>query len=207
MKTKTLLILLALAALLAAPAVALAELPRSVLGLTMGENVSKIENLLWMDSATRLTDTPFLMEVDIKHTEFPGIRGGSVTYGNCAHPGTLIGCKLKFDDRDYSLFERLYKIYEKRFGKPDEWQGDAFRTVRSWKWMVRDGDQRINIVLTYSKDPTMRPGVSIKLDMHTLWMDEYECYHASLDKERPKAEPVPADKLDLSRFVPHAPEQ
>lgn len=207
MKIKNFFPLVALVVMLASPTTALAELPRSILGLTMGEDVSKFKQLLWMDSATRLSDTPFLTEVNIKHSEFPGIRGGSVTYGNCANPGLLIGAKLKFDDKDYKLFDKLYKLYEKKFGKPDEWQGDAFRTVRSWKWMISEGDQRINIVLTYSKNPSMRPGVSIKLDMHTLWMDEYECYHASLEEKRPSPKPIPVDELKLSRFVPHPPEQ
>lgn len=205
MKIKNLCILVALLVVLAAPDIARAALPRSILGLTLGENVKKYEHLLWMNGATKLSDTPFLTEVNIRDTAFPGIRGGSVTYGNCAHPGTLIGLKLKFDDKDPDLFDKLYKIYENKFGKPDEWQGDAFHTVRSWKWMVNEGDQRVNIVLTYSKDPTMRPGVSIKMVMHTLWMDEYDCYNATLEKKRPAAQPMPASELNLQDYVPHAP--
>ncbi|TVM19977.1 hypothetical protein DPQ33_01760 [Oceanidesulfovibrio indonesiensis] len=205
MNTKPLILVVAIVALLAAPGPALADLPRSLLGITLGEDVAQFEDMLWMNSATRLADAPFLTEVNLKHREIPGIRGGSVTFGNCARPGTLIGAKFKFDDKDIGLFDKLYKLYEKKFGKPDEWQGDAFRTVRSWKWMISDGGQRINIVLTYSKDPGMRPGVSIKMVMHTLWMDEYECYHARLEEKHPPATPVPADELEISNFVPHQP--
>ncbi|QJT07495.1 hypothetical protein [Oceanidesulfovibrio marinus] len=205
MKTKIMPFFTVLLVALLVPAIAYAELPRSILGLTLGENVKKYENLLWMNGATKLSDTPFLTEVNIRDTAFPGIRGGSVTYGNCAHPGMLIGLKLKFDDKDPSLFDQLYDLYEKKFGKPDEWQGDAFHTVRSWKWMVTEGDQRINIVLTYSKDPTMRPGVSIKMVMHTTWMEEYDCYNAKIGEKHPPAKPMPASKLNLQDYVPHAP--
>ncbi len=201
------LTLAALVVFIVAADTAHAELPRELLGVTLGEPAENYADYYWSNSAAKLRDKPFLTEATIRRAQFPGIRGGSLAWGNCANPGTLIEMKLKFEDRERDLYKKLYSIYKKNWGEPDEWQGNAFNTIQSWKWMVRDGDERINIVLTWSESKDMRPGVSIKMTMRTLWEEEYACYHEQLDEHRPQDfDTTPAEALDLSRYVPAPPD-
>ena len=39
------------------------------------------------------------------------------------------------------FYKKLLKSYKKKFGKPDEFTGDAFGIVLSWKWRFEDKDK------------------------------------------------------------------
>lgn len=198
-------LLLPLLLLLVLPGTAQAQLPSELFGIVLGEPVEKYQSLLNQETDARDRDALYVNEVDLKNDLLPGVRGGSISYGNCANPGLVVGVKLKLDDPAQSTFNALYARYEKTFGKPDEYQGDAFRTVIAWKWRFRKDNTEVQVVLTWSKDPEMRPGTSIKLRQRTLWEAEYFCQQQQRGKGGSADAGTPLAPRDLDRFLPKAP--
>ncbi len=184
-------------------AVATAEgLPLTVAGLTLGKDKSVYTSFYDSGTATPMADMLYLTEVKLKDSAIDGVRGGSVTYGNCASPGRILQLKLKFADKDEKLFEDLLKLYKKRFGKPDAWLGNAFNTVREWKWGLEDGEKRLTFTLAYSQDMEYRPGVSVKMTMRS-WVDEERLCWEKKQQPQPPGQKAKAESLDLNAFVPH----
>ncbi|MCA1943788.1 MAG: hypothetical protein LDL30_00695 [Desulfovibrio sp.] len=198
-------LLLPLLLLLVLPGTAHAQLPSELLGIVLGKPVETYHAMLDMATDARDRDALYVNEVDLRNELFPGVRGGSISYGNCANPGTVVGVKLKLDDPAQSTFNALYARYEKAFGKPDEYQGDAFKTIIAWKWRFRKDNEEVQVVLTWSKDPEMRPGTSIKLRHRTLWEAEYLCQQQQRSRTggSDAGTALPAGQLD--RFLPKAP--
>jgi len=151
-------------------------LPMTLAGISLGKDVNTYSECCDMTLATPIPDAPFLSEVHLTPHFIPGIRGGSLTYGNCAKPGKLVRIKLKFNDRSQDLFERLLKRYKKVYGKPDSYEGDAFRNIIGWKWNFHQGDERVSLLLMWSRDKEMRPGVSIKMSLTSMIDLEYQCF-------------------------------
>jgi hypothetical protein len=170
---------LVLTVLLATPALAARGFPTTLAGFTLGDPVEQYEDYCHGGEAIPVSDAPFLSESLIKPENLPGVRGGSLAFGNCLSEGTLVRIKLKFVDHGQGLFNRLYERYENRFGKPDKYLGDAFKNVIAWEWQFTDGkDGRVSLVLMWSRDKSIRPGVSIKMTQETLMDKEFECYKA-----------------------------
>jgi hypothetical protein len=120
-----------------------------------------------------------LSEALLKPENLPGVRGGSLAFGNCESEGRLVRIKLKFQDRGQGLFNKLYDRYEADFGKPDKYLGDAFKNVIAWEWIFSDGHGgRVSLVLMWSREKEIRPGVSIKMTQDTYMDEEYKCYKA-----------------------------
>ena len=190
-----------------AGAAELAKLPLDIAGVRLGAYIHHMEPQCSGDTAVPLRDAPFLTEVSLKPSTLPGVRGASVAYGNCADPGRIVWVKIKFRDMRRELFDQLYDRYEDRFGKPSVWLGDAFHNVIAWAWDFTDGAEQMRVVLMYSKDRDMRPGVSIKATLRSAYDREYECYHARLVKEDARtADKDAADgDFDLDHYVPKAP--
>lgn len=150
--------------------------PTSIAGLTLGEHIDKHDKYCETEEATPIPDTPFLKEVHFIPGAIPGVRGGSLTYANCEDVDTLMRVKLKFHNRSQRFFDRLYRKYEKAYGKPDSYEGDTFRNIVAWKWVFTRGDERMSILLMWSKKAEMRPGVSIKMTYDSIMENEYQCY-------------------------------
>ncbi|WP_460031936.1 hypothetical protein [Megalodesulfovibrio paquesii] len=190
--------------LLLLPGTAHAQLPAKLFGIVLGEPISTYAALIDNATDARDRDALYVNEVDLKSALFPGVRGGSISYGNCANPGAVVGLKLKLDDPDQGTFNALYQRYEKAFGKPSEYQGDAFKTVIAWKWRFVKGNEETQVVLTWSKDPEMRPGTSVKMRHRTLWEAEYQCQQQRQGKTEAPA-PAPLSPKELDRFLPVRP--
>lgn len=174
------------------------ELPLSLLGITLGEDMAKYSGWIEQDTAMPMRDAPFLSEATLKPGQLPGIRGGSLTYGNCAKPGRLLRIKLKFADRSKKLFDKLLVRYQKQFGMPQNWLGDPFHVVMAWEWVFTRGEREVRLVLMHSNDPEVRPGVSIKMTLQSLWQREYECWKKSFPDH---AKETPAMR-GLDSYVP-----
>lgn len=184
--------------LLAPTAYAADGLPMTLAGITLGEDVSKYEECCDLALASAIPDAPFLSERHIKPDFVPGVRGGSLTYGNCNEVGKLVRIKLKFHDRSQTLFKELLAKYKKAYGKPDNYEGDAFKNVIAWVWDFSEGDQEVTLMLMWSRDKEMRPGVSIKMTLKSALDAEYDCFRKQLDR----ANGPPSKIKSLNDFVP-----
>lgn len=177
------------------------DLPLTLAGITLGEDIKKYTECCDMQQAHPLPDAPFLTEVHLKADFVPGIRGGSLTYANCNDIGKLMRIKFKFHDRSEELFNKLLDKYEAAYGKPNSYEGDAFRNIIAWKWKFIRGDERVSLILMWSRKKEMRPGVSIKMTLDSMMDSEYLCYE---DKFRrlEASKGGPSKIKSLNDFVP-----
>jgi len=189
-------LLLALTALFATPALAAKGFPTTLAGFTLGDSVERYEDYCREGEAIPLSDAPFLSESQLKAENLPGVRGGSLAFGNCESEGRLVRIKLKFADRGQGLFNKLYDRYEASFGKPDKYLGDAFKNVIAWQWRFENGKGgRVSLVLMWSRDKEIRPGVSIKMTQETMMDEEFKCY-----KDMHKGSMGKMDKMGKTRI-------
>lgn len=175
--------------------------PLTVAGITLGSNVEQYTACCDMDLSAPMPDAPFLKEVHLKPDFVSGIRGGSLTYANCGEPGKLARIKLKFHNRGQDLFHDLLDRYTAAYGKPDNYAGDAFRNIIAWEWNFKRDDERLTLILMWSREKEMRPGVSIKMTLTSLVDSEYACFKKKFDnQERKKG--GPSKIQDINDFVP-----
>jgi hypothetical protein len=168
----------------------------------LGENVNKYAKLCDMEKENSMSDTPFLSAVRIKVDALPGVRGGSLNFGNCKNIGTLVRVKIKFHDRSKKFFNRLLDKYTDSFGKADSYLGDAFKNVIAWQWLFENNKgEKVSLVLMWSRDKEVRPGVSIKMTQRSLLNEEYNCYQAKFLKQEKDAGTKTAIK-NINSYVP-----
>lgn len=185
------------------PATALAKLPKTVAGITLGDDIAQYTTQTLSETAMGNRDALFLDEVDLNPEAFYGIRGGSISAGNVLQKGKILGIKIKFIDRSFALYEALEKEYRQSFGEPLVWLGDPFHNVVSWKWSLTEGDDTVEIILTHSKDPEIRPGVSIKMTLRSAWQAEYAAFREK-QKKRKKHKMMRGEYSSetLKQFIP-----
>lgn len=157
-------------------------LPKTIAGITLGESVKEYMELCDMHMASPIPDTPFLSEVHLDPNAIPGIRGGSMTYANSSPGKKLVRVKLKFYDRQHALFEELLEKYKDAFGEPDSYRGDTFRNVIAWQWDFKKKGERVSLLLMWSRDPQLRPGVSIKMTLESLFNKELQEFRMRYDR-------------------------
>ena len=170
--------------------------------MTLGHDIEKYRHLIGTERTGPIPDTPFLSEAHLLPEAIPGVRGGSLTWGNCANKDKVVRVKLKFHDRNHAFFEELHEEYVDAFGKPKSYKGDSFRNVIAWEWeFIRDGE-RVTLLLMWSRDRSMRPGVSIKMTLASLVEQEYDCFKRQMDSlEASRGGP---SKIRAMRdFIPH----
>lgn len=197
------IIILTLVTLLFSASAALAGkgFPLTLAGVTLGEDVKKFTAYCDMQHASPMPDAPFLNEAHLKADSVAGIRGGSLTYANCSEIGKVVRIKLKFHDRSQKLFHELLDKYTDAYGKADSYQGDAFRNVIAWQWNFNEGDEKVTLMLMWSREKELRPGVSIKMTLASMLDKEYECFKEKFEKlEASKGGPTKVK--ELGDFVP-----
>jgi hypothetical protein len=181
--------------------------PHQIAGFILGEKISRYESQLDMKSSWPLRYQEYLTEVDLDNLE--GYTNGTLTYGTCAQPGTIVRIKLKYATSNRRFFEELLTRYKERLGDPDEWRGDPFQVIIAWKWSFKDvKNHQISLILQHSMDEDQKLGNSVKLTDMTLLDEERACY------EKKHAQPTDQEKAgkaagkgrqestDLRRFVP-----
>lgn len=183
---------------------AYAKLPMTVGGITLGDPIEKYENIIIPGTNMGNRDALFLNEMSIDPSQIPGTKGGSLSTGNSSEQERVIMIKLKFLDTSKQLYDVLEKYYREAFGAPDKWLGDAFHNVISWQWTKKEGDDVVEIVLTYSKDQEIRPGVSVKMVLRSAWQHEFDLYRKknSVRKKMPYMNGH-YDRELLEVFIPH----
>jgi hypothetical protein len=181
-----------------------AQTPKELAGFVLGSDIEQYHNSLQLDSALPIRDMRFLTEIQVKQVQ--GYRKGYLVYGTCEHPGRVVRVKLKYADESKSFYERLLAAFKKRYGKPDEWRGDAFHHFIAWKWSVKDeqGDS-ISMILQHSTtDDLEHPkGNTIKLTNWSQIERERLCYEGKqpVTKDEPGKKPVrPLQELEY--YIP-----
>jgi hypothetical protein len=182
--------------------------PHEIAGFVLGENISRYESQLNRKSAWPVRYQEHLTEVDLKHID--GYEDGTLVYGTCAHPGTIVCIKLKYSASDRRFFEELLTRYKERFGDPDECKGDPFQVIIAWKWSFKDSKGRhVSLILQHSMDEDTKPGNSLKLtDMTRL--DEERACNERQHPERAERQKQPSksahkgrqEPIDYRRFIP-----
>jgi hypothetical protein len=149
--------------------------PHQIAGFILGEKISRYESQLDMKSSWPVRYQEYLTEVDLDNSE--GYDNGTLTFGTCAHPGTIVRIKLKYATSNRRFFEELLTRYKEKFGDPDEWRGDLFQVIVAWKWSFTDvRNHNISLTLQHSMDEDQKLGNSVKLTDATLLDEERVCH-------------------------------
>jgi hypothetical protein len=159
-----------------APILALAGAPHQLGGFVLNQDIKAFEDRVIMDTALPVRYAENIEEVEIKPTE--GFKSGLIAYGTCSKPGHIVRIKLKYADSSKQFYNDLLKQYKKRFGEPDEYQGDAFRVVIAWKWSFTDEqNHKISLILQHNAmDEDAKIGNAVKMTDTTLLEEDLECY-------------------------------
>jgi hypothetical protein len=162
--------------LLWAAAPTLAGAPHQLGGFVLNQDIKAYADRVIMDTALPVRYAENIEEVEIKPTE--GFKSGLIAYGTCFKPGHIIRIKLKYADSSKQFYDDLLKRFKKRFGEPDEYQGDAFHVVIAWKWsFVDEQNHRISLILQHNiMDEDAKIGNAVKMTDSTLMEEDLECY-------------------------------
>ncbi len=174
-----------------------AEAPHQIAGLQLGADIQQYKDLLQMDTALPLRHSEYLSEVDVKPIE--GYRGGYISYGNCDQAGKIVKIKLKYERDDKEFFDELMERFDKKFGKPAEYKGDAFRSCVAWKWSFTDSEKnKISLMLQHNcqDDEDYMSGNAVKMSLKNLIDSERACY----DQKHPEPKNDEGDKKAKKKF-------
>ena len=163
-----------------------AEAPHQIAVFKLNSNIADIKDYVIMETALPIRYQENIEEVEIK--PLAGYKTGLISYATCAAPGHIVRIKLKYKDSSKKFFEKLLQQTEQKFGKPDEYRGDPFHIVISWKWSFVDKDNhRISLILQHnSMDTEEKLGNAIKLTMTNLIEEDQRCYNVKALDQREK---------------------
>jgi len=166
-----------------------ADAPHQIGGFVLGANVEHYAESLRMEKILPLRHMEYLSEVEVK--PFAGFRSGYIFFGNCREPGQIVRIKLKYERDDREFFDELLEHFKKKFGKPDEYKGDAFRAFIAWKWSFTDKNRnKISLILQHNTedDEEYTSGNSMKMSQMTLIEQERQCYQRKHPEDKEGAE-------------------
>ena len=125
------------------------ETPHQIGVFALNENISELKDYVIMETALPIRHMENIEEVEIKPIK--GIKSGLIAYVTCSAPGHIVRIKLKYEDSSKKFYETLLKRIKKKFGKPDEYRGDPFHIILSWKWSFIDKkNNRITMTLQHN---------------------------------------------------------
>ena len=158
------------------PSVCSAKAPHELAGFVLGRPISEFEDRVIMETALPVRYFESFYEVEIKPLK--GYKSGLIGYGTCAKPGDIVRIKLKYEDSSKEFFNDLLKEFKKRFGEPDEYQGDPFQILISWKWsFVDEHNNRISLILQHNQmDEDEKMGNAVKLTLVSLVEADLRCF-------------------------------
>ncbi|WP_320169095.1 hypothetical protein [Maridesulfovibrio sp.] len=175
--------------------------PESIAGITIGNNISSVHSLLDMDSVASPWQEEYIKRIAVRDME--GYRGGYVVVGNCKRKDIILRMKMKYADGSMDFFNKIYSKIEKRFGKPNDWRGNPFGTLKVWKWSLNDEYGNISLILQHfsGDDDSINDGNSIRLSRPSWIAEERECWDKINDEQEEK--PIPAKMQGLQWFLPY----
>ena len=178
-----------------------AKAPTEIAGFKIGVNVHEYADKILAGEADKDFFRPFLEVVPIR--PLPGYRSGYLYYGDCANPGQVFRIKLNYEDGSLDFYEKLLEALKQKYGEPSEWRGNAFGTLRTWKWSLEaEAGESISLILMYYQgdDGAYTRGNSIRLNAPERIASEEDCWerkaehHADKrEKEKAKNTPVKFD--------------
>ena len=184
-----------------------ADAPHQVAVFKLNGSISDVKDYVIMETALPIRYMENIEEVEIKPIQ--GIKSGLIAYATCAAPGQIVRIKLKYRDASKKFFENLLKRVKARFGKPDEYRGDPFHILISWKWsFVDDKGNRISLTVQHnSLDTEEKMGNAVKLTLTNLIEEDQRCYKTkALDKRQSirqkKSKPMTSELTGWDLFVP-----
>ncbi len=166
---------LVLCLVLLLPAGGFAEAPLRLAGFMLGDEFSKYEDLVDMQTRVPLRFSRSIDAVDVQNQA--GFKYGMIWVGTCTVPNRIVSIRMKYADQSKKFYDELLKRFKKRFGEPSEWRGDPFHIVISWKWsFVDEQKNRISMILQHNqKDEDETVGNTVKLTMWNLIEEERHC--------------------------------
>lgn len=116
------------------------DVPTEIAGFKLGDDITEYPEI---------EASNYLREVVIN--DWYGFRKGIISYGTCAYPGQIVKIRMKYEDSRKRFYYELLKRFKKKYGKPTEWEGDAFGVLFVWKWRFIDkNNERVNLVLQHN---------------------------------------------------------
>ena len=180
MKAKWLSVILIMGLLAVFPLAAVGEgkVPLAIGPFSLGQDISELKAALRMESVLPIRYQEYLNEVEIRPPK--DLKSGLIAYGVCAQPGKIVRVKLKYRDSSREFYDDLLERIKQRFGRPNEYNGDPFHIVISWKWSFVDASgQRISLNLAHNtRDVEEKFGNTIKLTLISAIEQERACYLA-----------------------------
>lgn len=163
-----------------------ADAPHQVAVFKLNSNITDVKEYVIMETALPIRYLENIEEVEIK--PIAGLKSGLIAYATCNQPGHIVRIKLKYKDSSKKFYDKLLKRIKKKFGEPDEYRGDPFHILISWKWSFVDKDSnRISMTLQHnSLDTEEKIGNAIKLTMTSLIEEDRRCYEIKALDQRQK---------------------
>lgn len=143
------------------------NVPHEINGIRLGASIDEYESMGYHS---------YLQEMIVN--DIGGFRKGEISYGTCDRPGEIVRIKMKYKDSSRKFYNQLLTRYKKKFGKPDEFTGDAFGIVLEWKWRFTDEEGRyITLSLQHNlKNIDENIGNMAKLTLPDRINAERECF-------------------------------
>lgn len=182
---KQIILFAALALIMVAASCLAADAPHQVAVFKLNGSIGDVKDYVIMETALPIRYMENIEEVEIKPIQ--GIKSGLIAYATCTAPGQIARIKLKYKDSSKKFFEKLLKRIKDKFGEPNQYRGDPFHILISWKWsFVDDKGNRISLTVQHnSLDTEEKMGNAIKLTLTNLIEEDQRCYKTkALDKRQ-----------------------
>jgi len=166
MNLRTFLLMTMCFILFAGAPVTAVEAPSEVGGFKLGDDISE-----YLDF-----DENYLKEVVVN--DWYGFRKGIIYYGTCAYPGQIVRIRMKYEDSSKTFYYELLKRFKQKYGKPNEWKGDAFGVLYVWKWQFFNSDnERVTLILQHNlQNHNETIGNQVKLSYSERLEEERLCF-------------------------------
>lgn len=184
-----------------------ANAPLELAGLRLGDTVAAASGRLLDGGRNRECRRSGLSTISV--APVAGFRSGYVYVGECAVPGRIVRIKMHYADDSLEFFNTLLAALKKRYGEPATWRGNAFGTLRTWKWGLAAPDGRhVSVILMHyaGDDGAFTQGNSIRIAVPDWVRREYQCHEAKklpAQKAAAGGKAASAQTLGLEWFLPH----
>jgi len=167
--------LLFIATLLSFSSVSAIETPTEIGGFKLGDFITDYPQIEYSD---------YLKEVVVN--DWHGFRKGIISYGTCAYPGQIVKIRMKYQNSSKAFYHELLKKFKSRYGKPNEWKGDAFGVLYVWKWQfVDEHDRRVSMILQHNlQNDNENVGNMVKLSFPEMMNEERFCVINYFEKNK-----------------------
>ncbi|MGI9537755.1 MAG: hypothetical protein ACR2PB_11850 [Desulfocapsaceae bacterium] len=166
---------LIVAALLSFSYVSANDAPTEIGGFKLGDYITDYPQIEYSD---------YLKEVVVN--DWHGFRKGIISYGTCAYPGRIVKIRMKYQNSGKTFYDELLKKFKSRYGKPNEWKGDAFGVLYVWKWrFVDEQNRRVSLILQHNlQNENENVGNMVKISFPELMEEERYCVINYFEKNK-----------------------